>query len=119
MLQVSVSSQHGQYEAHMFLVCAAFNSSTGMPYGTVNLLHGVPAGETPVTCTAGVGTFLLEFGALSRLTGDPVFEKTARRAMDALWAARSEIGLVSSYSHIASSWLIIGVYSLLVSAVSW
>ncbi len=28
------------------------------------------SGETPVTCTAGVGTFIVEFGALSRLTGD-------------------------------------------------
>lgn len=66
-----------------------------MPYGTVNLRHGVPSGETPVTCTAGVGTFLVEFGALSRLTGDPVFEETASKAMDALWLRRSKIGLVS------------------------
>ena len=66
-----------------------------MPYGTVNLLHGVPNGETTITCTAGVGTFLVEFGALSKLTGDPVFEEVAMRAMDALWDARSGIGLVS------------------------
>ena len=37
----------------------AFNTNTGMPYGTVNLKHGVPEGETPVTCTAGVGTFIV------------------------------------------------------------
>lgn len=37
--------------------------------GTVNLKYGVHKAETPVTCTAGVGTFILEFGALSRLTG--------------------------------------------------
>ena len=42
----------------------AFDTPTGMPYGTVNLRHGVPAGETPVTCTAGVGTFLIEFGKI-------------------------------------------------------
>ena len=53
----------------------AFNTPTGMPYGTVNLRHGVPEGETPITCTAGVGTFIVEFGALSRLTGDPVYEE--------------------------------------------
>ena len=47
----------------------AFNTPTGMPYGTVNLRHGVPEGETPITCTAGVGTFIVEFGSLSRLTG--------------------------------------------------
>jgi mannosidase alpha-like ER degradation enhancer 2 len=54
---------------------AAFDTTTGMPYGTVNLRYGVPAGETSITCTAGVGTFILEFGTLSRLTGDPLFEE--------------------------------------------
>ena len=73
---------------------SAFNTATGMPYGTVNLRHGVPKGETTVTCTAGVGTFIVEFGALSKLTGDPIFEKVAMRAMDSLWKARSEISLV-------------------------
>ena len=66
-----------------------------MPYGTVNLRHGVPKGETPVTCTAGVGTFIIEFGALSSLTGDPIFEQTAHRALTSLWSYRSNIGLVS------------------------
>ena len=65
-----------------------------MPYGTVNLRYGVPQGETTVTCTAGVGTFLVEFAALSKLTGDPIFEKVAMRAMDSLWEARSAIDLV-------------------------
>ena len=69
-----------------------------MPYGTVNFLRGVPPGETPITCTAGVGTFIVEFGALSRLTGDPVFEDTAMRALKGLWKVRSPVGLVSSYS---------------------
>ena len=47
----------------------AFDTPTGMPYGTVNLRTGVPEGETPITCTAGVGTYIVEFGTLSRLTG--------------------------------------------------
>lgn len=51
---------------------------TGMPYGTVNLREGVPDGETPITCTAGVGTYIVEFGTLSRLTGDPVYEEVMR-----------------------------------------
>ena len=79
----------------MCSIFSAFDTPTGMPYGTVNLLYGVPAQETPVTCTAGVGTFLVEFGALSRLTGDPVFENTAMRALKALRKYRSDIGLVS------------------------
>ena len=73
------------------------NHHTGMPYGTVNLRHGVPEGETPVTCTAGVGTFVVEFGALSRLTGNPVYEQAAMRAMRALWKARSDIGLLGNH----------------------
>lgn len=71
-----------------------------MPYGTVNLLYGVPTGETTVTCTAGVGTFLIEFGALSKLTGDPIFEKVAMRAMKSLYKARSTIDLVNSVTLI-------------------
>lgn len=66
-----------------------------MPYGTVNLQHGVPDNETPVTCTAGVGTFLVEFGALSRLTRNQTYERVAVKAMEALHSRRSAIGLVS------------------------
>ncbi|XP_069134128.1 ER degradation-enhancing alpha-mannosidase-like protein 2 [Argopecten irradians] len=75
----------------------AFDTVTGMPYGTVNLRHGVPKGETPITCTAGVGTFIVEFGTLSRLTGDPVFEKVAMRALRALWNYRSQLGMVGNH----------------------
>lgn len=71
-----------------------------MPYGTVNLRHGVPKGETTVTCTAGVGTFLIEFGTLSRLIGDPVFEKVAVKALRALWNAKSSLDLVREYINL-------------------
>ena len=72
-----------------------------MPYGTVNLKHGVDLEETPVTCTAGVGTFIVEFGTLSRLTGDSSFEKIALRAIDGLHKTKSSIGLVS-VQHVAN-----------------
>jgi hypothetical protein len=36
-------------------------------------------------------------GTLSRLTGNMVFEKTALRAMDALWHHRSTIGLLGNH----------------------
>lgn len=52
----------------------AFNTPTGIPYGTVNLKYGVPPQETTVTCTSGAGTFSLEFGILSKLTNDTIFE---------------------------------------------
>ncbi|KAK3103051.1 hypothetical protein FSP39_016082 [Pinctada imbricata] len=83
-------------------ILPAFDTPTGMPYGTINLRHGVPKGETTVTCTAGVGTFIVEFGTLSRLTGDPVFEKVAMRALRALWDSKSELGLVGNHIDVSS-----------------
>ncbi|XP_019872815.1 ER degradation-enhancing alpha-mannosidase-like protein 2 [Aethina tumida] len=78
----------------------AFNSKTGMPYGTVNLHSGVPPGETTVTCTAGVGTFILEFGTLSRLTGDPLYEEVALNALYALFHHKSQLGLFGNHIDI-------------------
>ncbi|XP_054166132.1 ER degradation-enhancing alpha-mannosidase-like protein 2 [Oppia nitens] len=78
----------------------AFESKTGMPYGTVNLRYGVPENETPITCTAGVGTFVLEFCTLSRLTGDPIFQNKALKAINALHKSRSKIGLVGNHINI-------------------
>ncbi|XP_017029049.1 ER degradation-enhancing alpha-mannosidase-like protein 2 [Drosophila kikkawai] len=80
----------------------AFDTNTGMPYGTVNLRYGVPKGETSVTCTAGVGTFLIEFGTLSRLTGNSIYEEVAMRAVHALWAHRSSIGLFGNHIDVQS-----------------
>ena len=60
----------------------------------MNLVWGVPPGETNVTCTAGGGTFLVEFGTISRLTGDPRYEQVALRALKSLWNFRSSINLV-------------------------
>ncbi|CAD5231790.1 unnamed protein product [Bursaphelenchus xylophilus] len=78
----------------------AFNTETGMPFGTVNLRYGVDIHETPITCTAGVGTFILEFGALSRLTGNPIYERVALRALKSLWATKSPIGLVGNHINV-------------------
>jgi len=78
----------------------AFDTRTGMPYGTVNLRHGVPPKETTVTSTAGVGTYIVEFGTLSRLTGDPVYEEAALNALFALFNHRSQIGLVGNHVDI-------------------
>jgi mannosidase alpha-like ER degradation enhancer 2 len=75
----------------------AFDTPTGMPYGTVNLKYGIPQGETSITCTAGIGTFILEFGTLSRLTGDPLYEEVAMNAMKALHYYKSNIGLVGNH----------------------
>ncbi|XP_029285897.1 ER degradation-enhancing alpha-mannosidase-like protein 3 isoform X2 [Cottoperca gobio] len=76
-----------------FRLLPAFNTSSGLPYPRVNLKHGVRGPETRTgtetdTCTACAGTIILEFAALSRFTGDPVFEAHARRALDFLWEKR-------------------------------
>lgn len=79
-------------------ILPAFDTKTGMPYGTVNLIKGVPVGETTITCTAGIGTFLIEFGSLSELTGDPKYMDAAKRAMDALYNHRSvKTGLLGNH----------------------
>ena len=70
----------------------AFSSPTGMPYMFVNLRTGKASGAR--SNPAEIGTLLLEFGTLSKLTGDPVFFEKARRAMTVLFGRRSSIGLV-------------------------
>lgn len=78
----------------MLLVFIAFDTPTGMPYGTINLRYGVPEGETPITCTAGCGTYVIEFGTLSALTGDNRFIDKALKALEGLWKTKSDLGLV-------------------------
>lgn len=69
-----------------------FDSPTGLPYRYVNLKTGkVRAAETN---PAEAGTLLIEFGALSKLTGKPVFYDKAKRAVVEIYNRRSSLGLV-------------------------
>lgn len=67
-----------------------------LPKMLSHTLQGVPAGETRVTCTACAGTLLLEFGLLSRLTGDARYEAAARHAALQVYGAHLFIVSVSS-----------------------
>lgn len=67
----------------------------------MNLVWGVPHEETNITCTAGGGTFVVEFGTLSRLTGDPTYERVALRALESLWSKRSPLNLVNKFKKSA------------------
>uniref|UniRef100_A0A915J4M6 alpha-1,2-Mannosidase n=1 Tax=Romanomermis culicivorax TaxID=13658 RepID=A0A915J4M6_ROMCU len=87
-------------ERMAYKLLPAFNSKTGMPYGTVNLKYGLHKLETPVTCTAGVGTFLIEFASLSRLTGNHIFERVSNKAMEQLYKHRSSIGLLGNHINV-------------------
>jgi hypothetical protein len=48
----------------------------------------------------GAGTYLIEFGMLTRLTGDTRYEAAARGAMRAIWARRSPLNLVGNHIDI-------------------
>ena len=71
-----------------------FNSPTGLPYVYVNLRTGQV--RDPKTNPAETGTLLLEFGTLSKLTGNQVFYDKAKRALVETNKRRSPIGLVGS-----------------------
>jgi mannosidase alpha-like ER degradation enhancer 2 len=64
----------------------AFKSKTGMPYRFVNLKTGATSG--PVSNPAEIGTLLLEFGTLSKLTKNPVYYDAAKRALVELYRRR-------------------------------
>jgi hypothetical protein len=70
----------------------AFKSKTGMPYRFVNLATGEV--RDPVSNPAEIGTLILEFGTLSKLTKNPVYYDTAKRALTEVYTRRSSIGLV-------------------------
>jgi mannosidase alpha-like ER degradation enhancer 3 len=69
----------------------AFNTTSGLPHPRVNLKRGMQKHlkDQVDTCTACSGTMILEMAALSRLTGNKIYEETAKKAMDFLWAQRN------------------------------
>src|SRR5262249_31796127 len=70
----------------------AFNSPTGMPFMYVNLRTGKTSGAR--SNPAEIGTLLLEFGPLARLTKKEGFYDKAKKALVALDARRAKTGLV-------------------------
>jgi len=70
----------------------AFNTPTGMPYMFVNLRTGKTSGAR--SNPAEIGTLILEFGTLSKLTNKPVYFEKAKRAIVELYKRRSKIDLV-------------------------
>ena len=71
----------------------AFNSPTGMPYRFVNLRTGKPDGA--VSNPAEIGTLLLEFGTLGKLTHrDALFEKAKHATAEVYRRRHPTTGLV-------------------------
>ena len=71
-----------------------FDSPTGLPYMYINLKTGAVHGAE--TNPAEIGTLLIEFGTLSKLTGNPSYYRKAKNAVLELYNRRSAIGLVGS-----------------------
>jgi ER degradation enhancer, mannosidase alpha-like 2 len=69
-----------------------FNSPTGMPYEYVNLRTGAVRG--PNSNPAEIGSLLIEYGMLSRLTGKQIYYDKAKRAVVEMYKRESPIGLV-------------------------
>lgn len=78
----------------------AFETPTGIPYGTVNLRRGVPLNETTVASTAGAGSLTIEFTMLSQLSGNAVYSERSRGAVRAIFQRRSTLGLVGKHINI-------------------
>ena len=68
-------------------------SPLGIPHRYVNLKTG--ALRDPITNPAETGSFIPEFGFLSRATGDDRYRAAAKRALVSMFERRSRIGLLA------------------------
>ena len=107
----------------------AFNSATGMPYRYVHLQTGKT--RDGINNPAEIGTLMMEFGKLSKLTGDNTYYNAAKKGMMFLYTNRSVLDLVgeqidvqtgkwvnsrsqigayidSYYEYLYKSWLLFG-----------
>ena len=69
-------------------------SPSGAPYRYANLKTG--AVRDPKNVLAEIGSNVLEFGDLSRLTGDPKYLNASMRAFEAVIAKRSPLNLLAT-----------------------
>jgi mannosyl-oligosaccharide alpha-1,2-mannosidase len=68
-------------------------SPIGIPHRYINLKTGLVRGRE--TNPAETGTFIPEFGFLSRATGDDCYRAAAKRALVSMFDRRSRIGLLA------------------------
>ena len=107
----------------------AFNSKTGMPYRYVHLQTGKT--RDGINNPAEIGTLMMEFGKLSKLTGNNKYYNAAKKAIMLVYKSRSILDLVgeqidvqtgkwvntkshigayidSYYEYLYKSWLLFG-----------
>lgn len=75
----------------------AFDTPTGIPFGSVGLRVGVHPGETVIASTAAAGGLLLEMGTLSAMSGDKRYYEAAFRSLQALHERVAWTGLVGNH----------------------
>lgn len=77
-----------------------FDSPTGLPYTHVNLRTGKVSGN--LSNPAETGTLALEFGMLSKLTGNPAYFDKSKRALVETYRRASPQGLVGSAINVVT-----------------
>ncbi|KAK9179728.1 hypothetical protein WN943_028932 [Citrus x changshan-huyou] len=80
----------------------AFDTPTGVTTGSFfhDIFDMICKFLLTITSTAGGGTLTLEFGVLSRLTNDPIFEQVTKKAVLGIWARRSKLNLVGAHINV-------------------
>jgi mannosidase alpha-like ER degradation enhancer 2 len=76
----------------------AFDSPTGMPYRFVNLETGTT--RDSISNPAEIGSLILEWGTLSKITGNDIYYQKAKRALEEVFKRRSKIGLVGTFINV-------------------
>ena len=71
-----------------------FDTPTGIPYRMVNLRTGEISENITNPCE--VGSMLVEYGMLSKLTGNPIYYEKCKRGVQAVFDRRGKTGLVGS-----------------------
>jgi mannosyl-oligosaccharide alpha-1,2-mannosidase len=108
-----LSGYHATHDARLLdrardltdrLMPAFEKSPTGMPYRYANLRTGEATGA--INVLAEIGTNVVEFGDLSRLTGDPRYFTAAKKALKAVYDRRSAENLVGTAINVETGqWL--------------
>ena len=70
----------------------AFNTTTGMPYRYVHLQTGKT--RDGINNPAEIGTLMMEFGKLSKITGDKKYYDAAKKGMMEVYKNRSPLDMV-------------------------
>ena len=78
----------------------AFHTPTGMPYRYVNLSTGKI--RDSINNPAEIGTLMMEFGKLSKLTHDDTYYSAAKKAIMEVFKRRSAIDLVGEQINVVS-----------------